>query len=152
PLTADNLVAEPVVIVSADRSASLSIDKDAQLLDREGNPLNSISLTRIATKDVPTVSEGSLFVFSGYAYQVEPSGARFSPPIALKITTTPEEWNLISGKDLSIQYYNPVSGLWEELPTTTDPATHAVTTMLAHASDYGLFINPISPRSPPAII
>ena len=92
-----------------------------------------------------------MFVFTGYAYQIEPSGATFSPPIALKITTTPEEWKQISGQELLIQYYNPVSGLWEALSTTTDPLTHTVTTMIAHSSDYGLFIRPASPVSPSAM-
>jgi len=147
PLTEDNLVAEPVVIVSTDRSAALSIDESTLILDQYGQPLSSIDLTRIATKDVPALTKGSLFVFTGYAYQIEPSGATFSPPIALKITTTSEEWEQISGQELSIQYYNPVSGLWEALSTTTDPVTHTVTTMLAHASDYGLFIRSVSPAS-----
>jgi hypothetical protein len=148
PLTAGNLVAEPVVIVSNDKSASLSIDTNTRLLDQYGQPLSSIDLIRIATEDVPAVPKESLFVFAGYAYQIEPSGATFSPPIALKITITPEEWKQISGQELSIQYYNPVSGLWEALSTTTDPATYTVTTMIGHASDYGLFIRPASPRSP----
>ena len=71
-------------------------------------------------------------------------------PIALTITTTPGEWELISGQELSIQYYNPVSGLWEALSTTTVPATHSVSTMIAHASDYGLFTRPPSPGHPAA--
>jgi hypothetical protein len=148
PLTADNLVAEPVVIVSSDRSAYLSIDTNTRLLDQYGQPLSNIDLTRIAIKDVPAVPKESLFEFAGYAYQIEPSGATFSPPIALKITITPEEWKQISGQELSIQYYNPVSGLWEALSTTTDPATYTVITMIGHASDYGLFIRPASPMSP----
>ncbi len=152
PMTPDNLVAEPVVIVSTDRSASLSIDESTLILDQYGQPLSSIDLTRIATKDIPAVPKGSLFVFAGYAYQIEPSGATFSPPIALKITTTPEEWKQLSGQELSIQYYNPVSGLWEALSTTTDPSTKSVSTMIAHSSDYGLFIRPASPVSPPATI
>jgi hypothetical protein len=150
PMTPDNLVAEPVVIVSGDKSAALSIDESTRILDQNGQPLSSIDLTRIATTDVPAVPTGSMFVFTGYAYQIEPSGATFSPPITLTITTTPEEWELISGEELSIQYYNPSSGLWEALSTTTDPTTHSVTTMIAHASDYGLFIRPVSPASLPA--
>ena len=150
PLTAENLVVEPVVIVSGDKSATLSIDESTLVLDQYGQPVSSIDLTRIASKDVPAVPKGSLFVFTGYAYQIEPSGATFSPPVALTITTTPREWELISGQELSIQYYNPVSGLWEALSTTTDPATHSVTTMIAHASDYGLFTRPPSPGLSPA--
>jgi hypothetical protein len=152
PLTPDNLVAEPVVVVSGDKSASLSIDGNTLLLDRDGQPVSSIDLTRIDTKDVPAIPKGSMFIFSGYAYQIEPSGATFSPPIVLKITTTPEEWKQISGQELSIQYYNPVSGLWEALSTTTDPATNSVTTMISHSSDYGLFIRPVSSVSPPVTI
>ncbi len=147
PLTADNLVAEPVVIVSGDKSASLSIDTNTRLLDQYGQPLSSIDLTRIAAENVPAVPKGSVFAFTGYTYQIEPSGATFSPPIALKITMSPEEWVQVSGQELSIQYYNPVSGLWEALSTTTDPATHSVTTMIAHASDYGLFIRPLHRHS-----
>jgi hypothetical protein len=152
PMTPDNLVAEPVVVVSGDKSASLSIDANTLLLDREGQPVSIIDLTRIDSKDVPAIPKGSLFIFSGYAYQIEPSGTTFSPPIVLKITTTPEEWKQISGQELSIQYYNPVSGLWEVLSTTTDTATHSVTTMIAHSSDYGLFIRPVSSVSPHATI
>jgi hypothetical protein len=152
PMTPDNLVAEPVVVVSGDKSASLSIDANTQLLDREGQPVSSIDLTRIDSKDVPAIPKGSLFIFSGYAYQIEPSGATFSPPIVLKITTTPGEWKQISGQELSIQYYNPVTGLWEALSTTTDPETNSVITMIAHSSDYGLFIRPVSPVSPHSTI
>jgi len=152
PITAENLVAEPVVVVSNDKSAALLIDTNTLLLGKDGQPVSSIDLTRIATADVPAVPTGSLFVFAGYAYQIEPSGATFSPSIALKIITTQEEWKQISGQELSIQYYNPVSGQWEALSTTTDPATHSVTTMIAHSSDYGLFTRPASPVSPSATI
>jgi hypothetical protein len=144
PLTTDNLVAQPVVIVSSDGSATLSIDTSTRILDKDGQPVSRIGLTRIATKDVPTLPSGSLFVFSGYAYQIEPSGASFSPPLALKMTTTRVEWDQLSGQELSIQYYNPVSGLWEALSTTINPGTQTATTMLSHASDFGLFIRPAS--------
>jgi hypothetical protein len=148
PMTADNLVAEPVVVVSGDKSASLSIDANTLLLDRDGQPVSSIDLTRIDSNEVPAVPKGSMFIFSGYAYQIEPTGATFSPPVALKITTTPGEWKQLAGQELSIQYYNPVSGLWEALSTTTDPATNSVTTIISHSSDYGLFVRPASPVSP----
>jgi len=144
PLTADNLVSQQVVVVSGDRSASLSIETATRILDKDGKPLGSIGLTRVATKNVPAVPKGSLFVFSGYAYQIQPSGATFSPPLALKITPTPEEWKQISGQEISIQYYNPVTGLWDPLSTTSDPEMHTATTMIYHASDYGLFIRPAS--------
>lgn len=152
PMTADNLVAEPVVIVSTDQSASLSIDESTLILDQYGQPLSRIDLSRIATTDIPAVPEGSMYIFAGYAYQIEPSGATFSPPIALKITLIPEEYEQISGQELSIQYYNPVSGLWEALSTTADPATKSATTIIAHSSDYGLFIRPASSVFPPATI
>lgn len=152
PLTTDNLVAEPVVVVSGDRSASLSIDTNTQLLDQNGQPLSSIDLTRIAADEVAAVPKGSVFAFTGYAYQIEPSGATFSPPIALQITMPPEEWEQVSGQELSIQYYNPVSGLWEALSTTTDPTTRTVNTMISHTSNYGLFIRKSSSASPQAMI
>jgi hypothetical protein len=152
PLTSDNLVAEPVVIVSGDRSASVSIDTNTQLLDQNGQPLSSIDLTRIAVDEVAAVPKGSVFAFTGYAYQIEPSGATFSSPIALQITMPPEEWEQVSGQELSIQYYNPVSGLWDALSTTTDPTTRTVTTMISHTSNYGLFIRKSSSASPQAMI
>ena len=142
PLTADNLVSEPMVIVSQDGSASLSIDASTRIVDKNGRPVNSIGLTRIPIQDVPAMQEGSGFVFTGYAYSIEPSGATFTPPLTLKITLTPEEWMGISGKESSIQYYNPVSGLWEALPTTTDPEPYTAEAMLPHASDFGLFVRP----------
>ena len=151
PLTADNLVSRPVVIVSSDMSASLSIDSSTRILNSNGQPLNRISLNRMAGKDVPTVPKGSLFVFAGYAYQIEPSGATFSHPPALKITTTSGEWKQISGKDILIQYYNPVSRQWQALSTTTNQAMHTATTLISHTSDFGLFTRQVPPASPTAV-
>jgi hypothetical protein len=150
PLTTDNLVAQPVVVVSGDKSASLSIDTLTRILDKDGRPVNSISLTRIPEQEVFAGPEGSFLVFTGYAYQIEPSGAAFSPPITLKITLPHDEWSRIPGQALSIRYYNPASGIWEPLPTTTDPATYTVFTTISHTSDYGLFALP-APDATPAI-
>ncbi len=143
PLTVDNLVSHPVVVISQDGSASLSIDAATKILDKDGQPVDRIGITRIPTQEVPAVQEGYGFAFTGYAYSIEPSGATFTPPLALKISLTPEEWVGISGKESSIQYYNPISGLWEALPTTTDPATYTATAMLPHASVFGLFVSPV---------
>jgi hypothetical protein len=85
PKTADNLVAEPVVVVSNDKFASLSIDANTLLLDRDGQPVSSIDLTRIGSKDVPAVPKGSMFIFSGYAYQ---NGNRFPGGNCLSSITT----------------------------------------------------------------
>jgi hypothetical protein len=148
PLTADNLVSRPVAIVSADRSASLSIDPSTRILNSNGQPLNRIGLSRMAGKDIPTIPERSGFVFAGYAYRITPSGATFSRTPALKITTTTGEWEQISGKDISIQYYNPASKRWESLTTTTNQTTHTAITLIAHTSDYGLFARQTTPAPP----
>ena len=55
PMTADNLVAQPVDIVTGDGSALLSIDSYTRILDPAGQPLTRIELNRIATNDIPAV-------------------------------------------------------------------------------------------------
>ena len=147
PLTADNLVSRPVAIVSGDRSASLSIAASTRILSK-GQPISRISITRIPVKNVPSLQKGSRFTFSGYAYQIQPSGATFSHPPALKITTAPAEWKQVAGIDISIQYYNPVTGYWEPLPTTINQTTHTASTVISHTSDFGLFSRQAAYASP----
>ena len=139
PFTENYLVAQSVTIVADNGTATLMIPSGAQILDQAGQPLRFINITRIGSGELPPVPPGAGINPAGYAYQIDPSGARYNPPLRLTITVSPGDWAALSGKTLSVRYYDQGSGTWQALPTTVDQAAGTVTVDVPHTTVFALF-------------
>jgi len=77
----DGIFTEKVFVKSTDGKCELTINGGTSGLDREGNPLTWIAVTDM--KDGPAPSKNYHLI--GLAYDLEPDGATFNPPINLAL-------------------------------------------------------------------
>jgi PKD repeat protein len=140
----------PVTIVSGDNIAAVQIPINTNIT---GGSLDIVNITRIDPKNVPPVPAGAMYAFTGYAYDIEPAGATFDPYVTLQFTIPEQDWASMSGKDLSIKWFNPATSSWVDMPTTVDPTTRTVSAQITNGGIYGLFtIIPPTPVPTTAII
>jgi len=139
-------VLKPYRINSDEGDANLYIKTGVTALLADGKtPVSDISIADLPTDEVPEVPTGATFTFLGYAVECSPAGATFSPAIDLTFTLTDDEWADILEKldgnleNLVVKWYNPLTGVWEHVPTTVDATHHTVTASITHFSTYGLF-------------
>lgn len=133
------LVEDTFSATSSDGIASLTIPEGSTALTSDGQPLESVAITRVSTGSVPSPEEGSVFEFAGYAYQCSPTGAVFSPPAQLVFSFTAEEWAALDTSAMMVRWYNSMTGMWESVPTVVDPITMTVTAQVSHFSLFALF-------------
>ncbi len=139
-------VLKPYQINSDEGTADLYIATGVTALLEDGKtPVGQITINDLESDEVPAVPTGSTFSFLGYAVECSPAGATFSPAIDLTFTLTDEEWadvlEQLDGnlENLVVKWYNPLTGVWEHIPTTVDAVHHTVTASITHFSTYGLF-------------
>lgn len=134
-------------INSADGEAELLVPAGTTALDRNDQPLKDITIQRIAASSAPpapttgTSPTGTRFAFNDMYYECQPTGATFSPPISLTFKLTEEQYySLGEGESFSVQVYNEVTGLWEDIPTYINPNTFEVIADVSHFSVYALMV------------
>jgi len=139
-------VLKPYQINSDEGTADLYIATGVTALLEDGKtPVGQITINDLESDEVPAVPSGATFSFLGYAVECSPAGATFSPAIDLTFTLTDEEWadvlEQLDGnlENLVVKWYNPLTGVWEHIPTTVDAVHHTVTASITHFSTYGLF-------------
>lgn len=139
-------VLKPYRINSEEGTANLFLATGVTALLEDGKtPVGQITINDLESDEVPAVPTGATFSFLGYAVECSPAGATFSPAIDLTFTLTDEEWadvlEQLDGnlENLVVKWYNPLTGVWEHIPTTVDAVHHTVTASITHFSTYGLF-------------
>ena len=138
------VVLKSVKVNADDNVGSLLVPIGVTALDADGKPLSSISLRPLTGDEVPDVPAGAIFQFAGYAYEAGPAGATFSPGITLTLEIPDDVWDTLdpNNQQFAVKWYNPESGLWEEIQTTVSPGTKTVTATITHFSTYALFTEP----------
>jgi len=127
---------EPVVVRTEDEVAALTIPEATTALDAGGNPLTSVTCTKVDPAEVPPAPPGASLAI---VLSCGPDGATFDPPISLTYTLSEDEWARIDeGLKPTVMWYNPESGEWQEIATTVDPATRTITAEVSHFSIFAL--------------
>lgn len=140
------VVLEPVVVRTEDEVAALTIPEGTTALDAGGNPLTSVTCTKVDPAEVPPAPPGASLAI---ALSCGPDGATFDPPISLTYTLSEDEWARIDeGLRPTVMWYNPESGEWQEIAATVDPATRTITAEVSHFSIFALAWR--SPEATPA--
>ncbi len=135
PLSETGEVSRSVTVRTGDGAGSLIIGEGTRARDEDGNPIGEVTIAR-ATTGLPSIPPGTTI---GFALNCGPAGATFDPPITLTYTLSGEEWEKISDPaTLSVMWYNPGTGEWQEVPATVDPATRTVTAQVSHFSLFAL--------------
>ena len=128
-------------ISSADGGISFSIDKDTMILDKDGEPLQSIYATVDPSPPLPP--EDAYIV--GSIYNLGPPGATFNPWLGLTLRYNPEELpEGVSENDLYVAYHNGTE--WHILRhKKVDTSAHSVTTQVYHFTSFAI----LGPTEPP---
>ena len=130
------VVLEQVTVRTENEIGAVTIPEGTVARDRDGNPLGEVTCSEVAPAEVPPAPPGTTVAI---ALSCGPAGATFDPPAVLTYTLSAEEWAKI-GEDatLSVMWYNPESGGWQEIAATVDPATRTITAEVSHFSIYAL--------------
>jgi len=140
-------VLRPYRVYADEKDADLYIATGVTALV-DGEPLSEIGIADLRGGDVPAVPADAVFTFLGHSVECSPAGATFSPAIDLTFTLSEEEWAAAIEKagenagNFVVKWYNPLTGVWEDVPTTVDAVHRTVTASISHFSTYGLFADP----------
>jgi PKD repeat protein len=138
PYGSGGVINQSVVIYANDGVAAIAINNAVVPRTAQGEPPASITVTRLPSDGVPEIPPGSSFAATGYAYDIEPTGATFDPYVTLSFAIPPADWDAIKAQSPAIYWYNPTSGAWEELPTTTDAEKGILSAQITHTSVYAV--------------
>jgi len=145
PLSGTGEVSAPVTVRTSDGVGSLTIGKGTLAHDKNGDPLDEVTVASVGAAGIPQAPPGTTI---GFALDCGPAGATFDPPAALTYTLSEEEWGRIGDlASLRVMWYNPGTGEWQEVPATVDPATRTVTAQVSHFSIYALTWATASPAA-----
>ncbi|GAH66512.1 unnamed protein product, partial [marine sediment metagenome] len=132
---------------SEDEMLTMTIPEGTIALGEDGKRLKSL---QVAVNESPPEPPEDAHVI-GLAYDFDPAGATFDPPLTLEYTYDPEA--LPEGVAwLVLAYYDEETGEWVELPCTVDPVTHTITASVAHFTTFAIIgtVPPVPPPPPPA--
>ena len=138
-----------ITATSADGNLTLSIPDGTIALDKYGNRLSSLTVD--VDPSPPSPPKGVHVI--GLAYDFEPNGATFDPPITLEYTYDPADIPQgLAEEDLVLAYYNEEAGEWVELPSTVDPVTNAITASVSHFTIFAIIARAAPPPLAPAAV
>lgn len=143
----EGLITQQTLLRSTDGLATVLVNNGVLAKDREGKPLASISLKAVSQASLPNVPSGSVFSFAGMAYEIQPDGATFSPPVVLSFIIPQARW----GQEYSVKSFDSGSGTWQDLTATFDANTNTITVQVSHLCIFALFARPIAPVNTPAV-
>jgi hypothetical protein len=135
PLSETGEVSESVTVRTGDGVGSLIVGAGTRARDANGNSLGEVTIARADTTGLPPIPSATAI---GIALTCGPAGATFDPAITLTYTLSEEEWEIADPSTLTVMWYNPGTGEWQEVPATVDPATRTVTAQISHFSLFAL--------------
>jgi beta propeller repeat protein len=132
---AQGVITQATTLQSADGLARVSVMEGIVAKDSTGAALSSITINSLPAESVPGIPDGSVFTYGGMAYELQPDGGTFSPPISLTFTVPQAHW----GQDFIVRTFDRTSGVWQEVPTTYNPNTGVVNAEVNHFCCFALF-------------
>jgi beta propeller repeat protein len=137
----DGVVTQETTLQSTDGLAAVIIHEGFVVKDSAGKPLSSITIKATPKDSLPALPSGSAVAFDGMAYELQPDGATFSPPIAISFTIRQARWE----HEYFIKTFDSTTGTWQDVPATYNPDTGVVTAEIAHFCYIALFTKAVAP-------
>jgi hypothetical protein len=134
PLTVDamGIVQADCQLRCIDETVWLDITKTTKLLDAQGKALGSLSVELATSPPAPPTERAII-----YAYDFQPDGAAFEPPITLTMTFDPETLpSGIAEDELYIAYRD--GSQWLALKSIMDTEANRVSAAISHFTQYAL--------------
>jgi beta propeller repeat protein len=144
-INANSVITQETTLQSNDNLATLSIGQGIVAQEPGGKALSSVTITGLTASEVPSAAKSATYSFAGMAYDLQPSGATFSPAITLTFTIPGAQW----GKEYTIQSYDHTTNTWQSLPTTYDASKGTISAQVSHFCCFALFEKPVA-LAPPA--
>jgi hypothetical protein len=132
---AQGVITQATTLTSNDGLASISLGLGVVANDIKGNPLSSLSITRISGDTLPADSPDTAFSAAGMFYEILPDGVTFSPSVPVSFTIPHAQW----GYEYVLQEFDYTKGTWQALPSNYDPKTGIITTHISHLCCFALF-------------
>jgi hypothetical protein len=111
-----------------------------------GQPLESIRMVTVQNPPAPPADNYII----GPAYDFQPDGAMFNPPITVTFSYDPEEIpEDLDLNSLSIANYNEAESSWAFVDSTVDTEANTVKTQLSHFTICAILGLKVSPPEPP---
>jgi len=118
-----------LAITCADAGAEMEICQGATALTVNGESLRAMSVRGVAVAPAPPADSYII----GLAYDFEPTGATFNPPMTLILQYDPALCpEGTTQEDLGIAYYDAQSGKWVQLVSSVDTTSYTVTAQVGH--------------------
>jgi beta propeller repeat protein len=144
-INANSVITQATTLQSNDNLATLSIGQGIVAQEPSGKALSSVTITGLTASEVPSAAKSVTYSFAGMAYDLQPSGATFSPAITLTFTIPGAQW----GKEYTIQSYDHTTNTWQSHPTTYDASKGTISAQVSHFCCFALFEKPVA-LAPPA--
>ncbi len=143
---AKGVVTQATALQSTDGLATVNIGTGVLATDANGKPLSSITIKAIPSENLPDVSPGTSYSFAGWAYELQPDGATFSPEISISFFVPDVQF----GQELVVKMFDHASGTWQDVPGSINPETGIITAHISHFCCFALFAETITPETTPA--
>ena len=140
---AAGIITQAMTLQSTDGLANISLGYGIAAKNSSSMPLASISIRRISAKELPDVQLGDTLSFAEMAYEIQPDGATFSPPVPLSFTIPQKQW----GKEYVIQEYDNATGTWKALSGSYSPETGIITVHISDLCRFALFVKATEKQS-----
>lgn len=137
-----NFAPDFIEFISEDGLLNLVIPDGTTALDEEDEPLSSVDF--VTDEDPPLPDEATII---GHAYELEPDGATFDPPVTLS-------WNYepsyipegVAEEYLVIAYYDEDAEEWVALDSEVNPEDTVIITLVDHLTTFAI----LAPAAPTA--
>lgn len=140
-------ILETIEATSADGMLTITIPKGTIALDKEGEPLSSLTVDVDPSPPDPPKDANII----GLAYDFGPEGATFDPAITFTWNYDPDALpEDVAEEDLVIAYYDEDTGEWLELPCVVDTENNTVTASVRHFTTFAIITRVVPPPPAPA--
>ncbi|MFC1912784.1 CARDB domain-containing protein [Chloroflexota bacterium] len=131
----DGVFTDDVTTESEDSNCWIIIDEGTTGLTEDGDPLTEISI--IEVEQLPTIPEDFQANVIGLAYDIEPDGATFDPPMILTLEYNSSQIpDGVSESNLVIAIWDEETDEWVDLDCSVDTGDNTITAEIAHLTDF----------------
>jgi len=138
-------ILKTVEATSEDGMLTMTIPEGTIALDKYSKRL--ASLETAVDESPPDPPEDAYII--GLAYDFDPAGATFDPPLTLEYTYDPDTLpEGVAEEDLVIAYYDEATGEWVELDCVVDTVNNTITASVPHFTTFAIIGRVPAPAPP----
>lgn len=136
PIDLEGSVFEEFEIEAGDDMGRLTIANGTRAVHANGTSVQEISMKPTSLEAIPSF-DVQQYLWEGLAYQFQPEGATFEPPLLLTLTIPEDRWQ--SDRVYQILLVDSSGGAWKVVPATIHPGNRTITAEIGHFSVVALF-------------